>query len=399
MRKNNPWLLLLSFGMLVALNGCGPKDEVGLCDNEIDDDEDGVTDCDDEECAADDFCDVAGDCANPDVLTDPGTATGDTTGAADSADGSCQGDGAPDAVFTVTPTAELLSVTLTPQNDADLGFFLQTTCGDAGTEIECEDLAVGGQPEEADIAVTPGQPIFLIVSGFQVDDFGPFTLSVSSRDIVCGDGQIDGNEECDDAGTAAGDGCDAACLVEDGFDCNGEPSVCELICGDGFVDVGEECDDDNNTDGDGCAADCTVENGFICDGFPSVCADITAECAAAVTAQAAGTNGDTTNGSDKFAPQGCGGGTGPENVFVFTPQAADISITATPADPNGAFDPVVYAYSGNCVDTNEIDCIDAGFGGDAETLALTGLTVGQPITIIVDSFSDNGVGAYVLTIQ
>ena len=43
---------------------------------------------------------------------------------------------------------------------------------------------------------------------------------------VCGDGIIVGPEECDDNGTDNGDGCSSACLVEEGWRCSGEPSVC-----------------------------------------------------------------------------------------------------------------------------------------------------------------------------
>ncbi len=43
---------------------------------------------------------------------------------------------------------------------------------------------------------------------------------------VCGDGVVAGTEGCDDGNTAAVDGCSAACSVEDGWSCAGEPSVC-----------------------------------------------------------------------------------------------------------------------------------------------------------------------------
>ena len=48
----------------------------------------------------------------------------------------------------------------------------------------------------------------------------------SSGPIVCGDGDLDGSETCDDANGAAGDGCGVDCAVEPGFTCSGEPSVC-----------------------------------------------------------------------------------------------------------------------------------------------------------------------------
>lgn len=97
---------------------------------------------------------------------------------------------------------------------------------------------------------------------------------------VCGDGQIAGDEACDD-GDANGDGPDAACrldcqlntcgdgVVDPGEACDGfngdEPNdTCRTDCtarrcGDGIVDDlwGEACDDGNLGGGDGCAADCS----------------------------------------------------------------------------------------------------------------------------------------------
>jgi len=87
---------------------------------------------------------------------------------------------------------------------------------------------------------------------------------------VCGDAIIVGEEQCDDDNIQPGDGCSVDCLSEDGWACEGEPSVCVTVCGDGFV-VGEACDDDNNNDGDGCSATCEQEEGYMCDGEPSVC--------------------------------------------------------------------------------------------------------------------------------
>ncbi|KAK9863294.1 hypothetical protein WJX84_001190, partial [Apatococcus fuscideae] len=44
---------------------------------------------------------------------------------------------------------------------------------------------------------------------------------------VCGDGVIEGVEECDDGNTKSGDGCSAFCQVEDNFECDREnPSHC-----------------------------------------------------------------------------------------------------------------------------------------------------------------------------
>ncbi|TNF25669.1 MAG: DUF4215 domain-containing protein [Deltaproteobacteria bacterium] len=43
---------------------------------------------------------------------------------------------------------------------------------------------------------------------------------------LCGDGQVEGTETCDDGNTSAGDGCSATCQLEYGWSCGGEPSMC-----------------------------------------------------------------------------------------------------------------------------------------------------------------------------
>jgi cysteine-rich repeat protein len=63
----------------------------------------------------------------------------------------------------------------------------------------------------------------------------------------CGDGVVEGSEQCDDGNTTSGDGCSATCTTEAPY------------CGDGTVDAGEQCDDGNTTGGDGCSATCTTE--------------------------------------------------------------------------------------------------------------------------------------------
>jgi cysteine-rich repeat protein len=103
----------------------------------------------------------------------------------------------------------------------------------------------------------------------------------------CGDGAADGTEECDDANTVEGDGCDNICLVtgcgntavspdeecDDGnFDETDECiSDCRIArCGDGFMrEEIESCDDGNAITTDACQADCSISfcgDGFVYDG-------------------------------------------------------------------------------------------------------------------------------------
>lgn len=64
---------------------------------------------------------------------------------------------------------------------------------------------------------------------------------------VCGDGEVDEREECDDGNRIINDGC-TACRLD-------LPSA----CGDGVVAFDEGCDDGNVADGDGCSASCGEE--------------------------------------------------------------------------------------------------------------------------------------------
>ncbi len=65
----------------------------------------------------------------------------------------------------------------------------------------------------------------------------------------CGDGVPDTGEECDDGNTDDGDGCSSTCTFTAG------------VCGNGVIDPGEECDDGNTDDGDGCSSSCVFEVG------------------------------------------------------------------------------------------------------------------------------------------
>lgn len=45
-------------------------------------------------------------------------------------------------------------------------------------------------------------------------------------DSTCGDGIVEGAEQCDDNGAEHGDGCSDVCQVEEGWECDDEPSTC-----------------------------------------------------------------------------------------------------------------------------------------------------------------------------
>ncbi len=78
-------------------------------------------------------------------------------------------------------------------------------------------------------------------------DTMPDACRTTCVDPICGDGVVDSDEECDDGNQDDGDGCDSTCAIE------------ADVCGNHVVEDGEECDDGNQEDGDGCAPDCTIE--------------------------------------------------------------------------------------------------------------------------------------------
>jgi cysteine-rich repeat protein len=82
-----------------------------------------------------------------------------------------------------------------------------------------------------------------------LDPVNPFcTYQCDYKPPVCGNGVVEGDEECDDGNNYNGDGCDEDCNIEY------EPSY----CGDGILDEGEECDDGNNNNFDECRNNCKL---------------------------------------------------------------------------------------------------------------------------------------------
>ncbi len=100
---------------------------------------------------------------------------------------------------------------------------------------------------------------------------------------MCGDGWIQGSEECDDGNRLNGDGCSFDCTEGEvllpycGDGQFQEPEECDAgignsnitadacrtncrnaFCGDGVVDAGEHCDDGNANERDGCTWNCQV---------------------------------------------------------------------------------------------------------------------------------------------
>jgi len=98
----------------------------------------------------------------------------------------------------------------------------------------------------------------------------------------CGNGKVETGELCDCGSDESkrpstckavnglfygdGTGCSKTCTKEPScLDSSGKTRACDAICGDGNVDPNEECDDGNQAGGDGCSSKCTKEDGFSCE--------------------------------------------------------------------------------------------------------------------------------------
>ncbi len=85
----------------------------------------------------------------------------------------------------------------------------------------------------------------------------------------CGDGHLQASvEECDDGGAVPGDGCDETCGIEPTTTTTETTTTTTTtstttttlaICGNGVVEGSEECDDANVEDDDGCDSSCRIE--------------------------------------------------------------------------------------------------------------------------------------------
>ncbi|HEX4335747.1 MAG TPA: DUF4215 domain-containing protein [Polyangiaceae bacterium] len=172
----------------------------------------------------------------------------------------------------------------------------------------------------------------------------------------CGNGKLDGTEECDDGNTVKGDGCEPDCTFScvpgvtgrdcqstnvciDSGTCNGATHVCTPllpkapgttcntskncvqgnciapVCGDGIKAAGEACDDGNASNTDACTGTCTPVCGSAgdCSGRAAVpCRTAACPAGACTTSADASKNGQacTTSGGTGVCHDGaCTDGT------------------------------------------------------------------------------------------
>ncbi len=169
--------------------------------------------------------------------------------------------------FDLPDTRDVL-IALTTPVDYDGSLRVTTTACDLATALDTASFPEGcaddvGDDDQEVLALTaaPAGRYFVIVDGYQAGDEGTYTLDILASASLCGDGNLDLAEECDDMNADNTDGCTDTCQTLRNWECANEPSVCMNTCGDGLVDFanGEECDDGNGAIGDRCTPTCLLE--------------------------------------------------------------------------------------------------------------------------------------------
>jgi len=132
------------------------------------------------------------------------------------------------------------------------------TCGDGyinETNEVCDQTATNPFRGSTCASLTAGDPIPRTSGNLTCTTCS----AIDTNDCYsCGNGIIEGPEYCDDGNTVNGDGCANNCFApftpgwscgtNPTFDGDGTPpeSLCALLCGNGNIDAGEACDDNNN---------------------------------------------------------------------------------------------------------------------------------------------------------
>lgn len=185
----------------------GADTQLEVCSDGIDNDQDGLLDCADDECVGETPVPFCSGCAGASGIS--ASTSGTTLGALDMLAGCGTG---PEHVFFYVPTYPTtpppfgfvsISVTGTTPHVASV----RTDCSNADAELECVEYN-----DIVELVVANDTPLWIIVE--PVFQPGAYALTIEYEPLVCGDDREVGPEECDDGNTTDGDGCDAQCHLE-----------------------------------------------------------------------------------------------------------------------------------------------------------------------------------------
>ena len=196
---------------------------------------------------------------------------------------------------------------------------VRTTCDDSDSELYCDyEYSSMGAAEITELPVAENQDYYVILDGYEQDDYGAFELNCQIIPAYCGNDKVEGTEQCDDG---------------------------------------------NNTPGDGCDADCNIEP----QGPADVCPGQTLALVQSGTAYIATMSGETTGQTAAYAGSCGSSSSAPEQVYQFN-SAEGGNVTVSIPSTGTDFDTVLYVREGACFGPgySQIDCKDGGGDGGEE---------------------------------
>ena len=133
-----------------------------------------------------------------------------------------------DAVYQIVSPFDGYA-TIKAKGDFNLGLGIRTACLDESEtypssssdarfadNVACASTNNSDDEERLALPITANKTYHLVVEGAQSNfDFeGVFELDVLLEKSVCGNGRMEGGEECDDGNTVDGDTCSSTCVIE-----------------------------------------------------------------------------------------------------------------------------------------------------------------------------------------
>jgi trypsin len=227
--------------ILTYLSQGGSED----CDNEIDDDDDGFTDCDDGDCLSDPICIGPGACEEAETVVCGSQVSNTTSGGSTSYEYySClpgDSESGPERAFWLNvPAGTDVSVTMQPTGNGDLDLFLLPAAAGSCNLSACIDSSMEpGNTTESLSFVVPSSGAFLVVDTW--DNAASFTLNVNcgATSEIC-DNDIDDDDDdltdCDDP------------------ECDNSPD-CQVPDENCHNDIDDDLDGDTDCDDGDCKAD------------------------------------------------------------------------------------------------------------------------------------------------
>lgn len=161
-------------------------------------------------------------------------------------------------------------------------------------------------------------------------------------------------------------------------------------CGNGKVESVETCDDGNTKSDDGCSATCALESAFEGDACPGKALVLAPATGGLLHASVSG----TTAGAFNHYGSACGGGSGPDVVYTFTPASSGKAVVKLTA----AFSAIVSARSSCDVSTSEVKCTDVPSSEGGVTTMELPVFGGTPVSIIIDGYAGSN-GTFTLDVD